>query len=810
MNETGQILHTGIEDEMKKSYIDYAMSVIIGRALPDVRDGLKPVHRRILYSMHESGVTHDKPYKKSARIVGDVMGKYHPHGDAAIYDALVRMAQDFSMRATLVDGQGNFGSIDGDPAAAMRYTEVRLDRLAEEMLSDIDKNTVDFQPNYDESLREPLVLPARIPAVLVNGSQGIAVGMATNIPPHNLGEIIDAVIAVIKRPKISIKELCKIVKGPDFPTGAYIYGDDGIKTAYQTGRGSVIIRSRAFTEKIRKGRDGIVISEIPYQVNKSSLLQQIADLVKMRKIEGIADIRDESDKRGTRIVLELRRGANAGIILNNLYKHTYMEKRFSIIMLALFDRRPEVVGLKRFLQAFVDHRVEVITRRTLYELKKAEDRLHILEGLRIASEHIDAIIELIKKSKDPDDARKRLMRRYHLSEVQAQAILDIRLQRLTSLERVKVKQEYEEVQKNISYLKKLLVDDSMKMKVIIEELETVKEKYADPRRTEIISETEELTIEDFIEEEEMVITVTMNGYIKRTPLSVFRKHNRGGKGTKGMATRDGDFVKDIFITSTHHYILILTQKGKIFWLKVYDIPELSSSSKGQAIVNLIQIDKDDSVATATAVREFKEDEYLIMVTRNGYIKKTTLSEFSSPRPSGIIALNVDADDRLMGVAPSDGANEILIASRMGKAIRISEEDVRPMGRSARGARVMNLGKGDFIVGMSILAGEDFTLLTITEKGFGKRTQLKEYARQSRGGSGRINVKVTKRNGPVTSIMLVQDSDELIVVSASGKALRMKAKDIPRYGRNTQGVKIMDVDGDDRLVGAAKISESIEK
>jgi DNA gyrase subunit A len=810
MNETGQVIQAGIEDEMKKSYIDYAMSVIIGRALPDVRDGLKPVHRRILYSMYESGVTHDKPYKKSARIVGDVMGKYHPHGDAAIYDALVRMAQEFSLRAVLVDGQGNFGSIDGDPAAAMRYTEVRLDMLAEEMITDIDKNTVDFQPNYDESLREPVVLPARIPAVLVNGSQGIAVGMATNIPPHNLGEIVDAAIAVIDKPKITVKDLCKIVKGPDFPTGAYIYGDDGIKKAFETGRGSIVIRGRAFTEKLRKGRDGIIVSEIPYQVNKSSLLQQIATLVKLRKIDGIADIRDESDKQGTRIVLELRRGVNASIILNNLYKHTLLEKRFSIIMLALFDGRPEVVGLKRFLQAFVDHREEVVTRRTLFDLKKAEERLHILEGLKVATEHIDAIIGLIKKSKDPNDAKIKLMRRYHLSDLQAQAILDIRLQRLTSLERLKVKKEHEEVQERISRLKEILVDDSLKMNVIKEELTAVKEKYADPRRTEIISETEELTIEDFIEEEDMVITVTRNGYIKRSPLSVFRKHNRGSKGTKGMATRDGDFVEDIFIASTHHYILILTEKGRLFWLKVYDIPELSASSKGQAIANLIQIGDEDAIATATAVTEFNDDEYLIMVTRNGFVKKTTLSEFSSPRSSGIIAISVDSDDRLIGSGTSDGSNEILIASRMGKAIRFSEEDVRPMGRAARGTKAMNLGKGDFIVGMSILSGEDLSLLTITENGFGKKTFLKEYSSQSRGGSGRININVSKRNGPVTGIMLVKDSDELLVVSASGKALRTKAKDIPSYGRNTQGVKIMDVDGEDNVVGAAKISESIKK
>jgi DNA gyrase subunit A len=808
MSEAEQILQVGIEDEMKKSYIDYAMSVIVGRALPDIRDGMKPVHRRILYSMFETASTHENPYKKSARIVGDVMGKYHPHGDAAIYDALARLAQDFSMRYTLIDGQGNFGSVDGDPPAAMRYTEVRLNKLADEMLADIRKETVDFQPNYDESLSEPTVLPARIPALLVNGSQGIAVGMATNIPPHNLGEVIDATIATMKKPDITVKDLCKIVKGPDFPTGAYLFGDEGAKEAYENGRGSVVVRARVFTEQLKKGKEAIIISEIPYQVNKSALLEQIAELVKDKRLDGITDIRDESDKQGMRIVLEIRRGTNPGILVNNLYKLTSLERRYGIIMLAIVNRRPQVLGLKGFLQAFIDHRVEVVTRRTLHELRKAEERLHILEGLRIAVENIDAIIELIKKSKDPAEAKAKLMTRYHLSEIQAQAILDIRLQRLTSLERVKVMEEYKETKSIIQKLKNILEKDELKTGIIIDELKEIREKYADPRRTEILKRTEDLTIEDFIEVEDMVITFSKKGYVKRTPLSVFRKQGIGGKGVKGMTTHDEDYVRDVFIASTHHYILIFTERGKLFWLKVYDVPEQASSSFGQAIVNLVPIDEGDEVATVIATQEFPEDKYLVMVTQRGLIKKTQLSEFSSPRSNGIIALGVDKDDRMKGVSISDGKNEIILATRLGKVIRFPEDGVRPMGRTARGVKAINLKKDDLIVGMSIPSGKENALMTVMERGFGKRTKLEEYSPHSRGGSGMINVNVTKKNGPVIEILLVKDDDELLVISAAGKTLRMKAKDVPLYGRNTQGVHIIGLGDDDSLVGAAKVTDNI--
>jgi DNA gyrase subunit A len=808
MGEAEQILQVGIEDEMKKSYIDYAMSVIVGRALPDIRDGMKPVHRRILYSMFETSSTHENPYKKSARIVGDVMGKYHPHGDAAIYDALARLAQNFSMRYTLIDGQGNFGSVDGDPPAAMRYTEVRLNRLADEMLADIRKETVDFHANYDESLSEPVVLPARIPSLLINGSQGIAVGMATSIPPHNIGEVIDATIATIKKPEITAKELCQIVKGPDFPTGAYLYGDEGAKEAYETGRGSFVLRARVFTEQLKKGKEAIIVSEIPYQVNKSTLLEQIAELVKDKKIDGITDIRDESDKQGMRIVFEIRRGTNPGILVNNLYKMTSLERRYGIIMLAIVNKRPQVLGLKGFLQAFIDHRFEVVTRRTLHELRKAEEKLHILEGLRIAVENIDAIIELIKKSKDPAEAKAKLMTRYHLSEIQAQAILDIRLQRLTSLERVKVMEEYKETKILIVKLKDILSKSELKIGIIVDELKEIRDKYADARRTEILSQTDELTIEDFIEVEDMVITISRNGYIKRTPLSVFRKQGIGGKGVKGMTTHDEDYVKDVFIASTHHYILIFTEKGKLFWLKVYDIPEQATSSLGQAIVNLVPIDEGDAVATAVATKNFPEDQYLVMVTQKGFIKKTQLSEFSSPRSNGIIALGVDSGDRVKGVSISSGSNEILLATRSGKAIRFSEEDVRPMGRTARGVKAINLKKDDVIVGMSIPSGKENALLTLTERGFGKRTKLEEYSAHSRGGSGMININVTKKNGAVIEILLVRDDDEFLLISASGKTIRIKTRDVPIYSRNTQGVHIIELGEDDSLVGAAKVTENL--
>ncbi len=808
MDEKERIIPVGIESEMKKSYIDYAMSVIVGRALPDVRDGLKPVHRRILYAMYESGITAGTAYKKSARVVGDVMGKYHPHGDAAIYDSLVRMAQEFSMRHILIDGQGNFGSVDGDPPAAMRYTEARLDKFAEEMLRDIKKETVNFQPNYDESLNEPIVLPSRVPTLLINGSQGIAVGMATNIPPHNLGEIINGVEALIKNPDLEIKDLMKHVKGPDYPTGGYIYGDEGIKKAYKTGRGSVTVRARVFVEQVRKGKEAIVINAIPYQVNKSSLLVQIADLVKSKKLEGITDIRDESDKQGTRIVLELRRGVNNGIMMNNLYKHTHLERKYGIILLAINKGKPEVMNLKQILQAFIDHRIEVVTRRTLFELKKAEERLHILEGLRIAVENIDAIIELIKKSKDPQEAREKLMKKYHLSRIQAQAILDIRLHRLTSLERVKIMEEYKETEKLIKELKEILIDEEKKTKIIVDEIGEIREKYEDARRSEILRKTEEISIEDLIEEEEMLITVTDKGYIKRTPLSVFRKQQRGGKGVKGMTTRDGDYLKDIFITSTHHYILILSKKGKLFWLKVYDIPEMGAASKGQAIVNLVQLDSDDEFASAVAVKDFPEDEYLIICTEKGYIKKTALSDFSTIRSSGIIAAGIGDDDSLKSVNITSEGHEVMLASREGKSIRFKESDVRPMGRSARGVKGISLKKSDVVVGMCILTGEEKAILTVTEKGYGKKTLIKEYTTQSRGGSGLINLNITNRNGKVVETLVVTDGDEFLIVSASGKAIRVKSDGTPVYGRNTQGVRLMELGKDDHVVGAAKVTEHL--
>jgi DNA gyrase subunit A len=796
---------------MKRSYLDYAMSVIIGRALPDVRAGLKPVHRRVLYAMHETRNTAEKPYRKSARTVGTVIGRFHPHGDQAVYDTMVRLAQDFSMRYPLIDGQGNFGSVDGDPPAAMRYTEARLHRLAHEVLRDIEKDTVDFGPNYDGSEVEPLVLPAAYPNLLVNGSAGIAVGMATNIPPHNLREVVEAIKLIVRDPEVEFEELLEVLPGPDFPTAGFIYGSAGIRQAYATGRGRVIMRGRAVIEPAtgRKHRDAIVVTELPYQVNKAQLIEEIAELVRRKKIEGIADIRDESDRDGIRMVIELKRDENAGVILNNLYKHTRLQSTFGIINLAIVHGRPQVLPVREMLRHFIDFRREVIVRRTAFDLKKAEARAHILEGLKIAIDHIDEVIELIRKSKSPPEAKEALRLRFHFSDAQAQAILDMRLQRLTGLERQKIVDEYEETIKLIAKLQQILASEPMQLKIAVEEMEAIAERFGDDRRTEIVHRADEISVEDLIQEEEVVITVTHTGYIKRTALSTYRSQRRGGKGRIGMTTRTEDAVAHLFVASTHDYILAFTSKGKVYWIKVHELPDVGTYGKGKAVVNFLQLSAGERVAAMLSVREFDEERYVVLATLKGFIKKTPLSAFSHPRAGGIIALNLEEDDDVFGAGLSAGESEIFLATASGKSIRFHEKDVRPMGRNARGVIGIRMGKGDQLVEMEVLS-EKPDILTVSVNGYGKRTPISEYRLQGRGGSGIINMRTTKRNGQVIAAMEVASDDQLLIITAVGKIIRMDVADISRIGRATQGVRLIQLGSDDRVVSAIRTAEREEE
>ena len=806
-----RLTQVAIEDEMRMSYLDYAMSVIVGRALPDVRDGLKPVHRRILYGMQQMGLAHNRAYRKSAKIVGEIMGNYHPHGDSAIYDTLVRMAQDFNMRYTLVDGQGNYGSVDGDPPAAMRYTEARLTKLAGEMLADIDKETVDFGPTYDESDVEPSVLPAKVPNLLINGAGGIAVGYATNIPTHNIGEVVTALLKVIDEPQVTIDELMEIIPGPDFPTAGYIYGTQGIKNAYHTGRGLLTLRAKTHIETDEKrDRDSIIITEIPYQVNKAKLQEKIAELVHEKRLEGISDLRDESDRDGMRVVIELKKGEIPLVVLNQLYKHTQMQNTFGVIMLALVNNRPEVLNLKQIITAFLEHRREVVIRRTAYDLRKAEERAHILEGLQVALQHLDEIIALIRGSASPDVAKAQLVEQFPLSEVQAAAILDMRLQRLTQLERDKLTQELEDLKTRIASLKAILDSEELIRKIIKDELVEIQESYKDDRRTEIIQQEVEINIEDLIADEEMAVTISHAGYIKRHPVSEYRAQRRGGKGKIGMGVRDEDFVEKLFTASTHDYILFFTDSGKVYWLKVHEIPEAGRVSKGKAMVNLLALASDEKVTTTLPVREFRDDWYVVMATRRGIIKKTKLSAYGNPRQGGIIALTLEEGDKLIGVELTDGQSDILLGSKKGIVIRFSEEDARPIGRTARGVRGIRLDKTNEVIGMATISHEaEASILTATEGGFGKRTLATEYRRQGRGGRGVSSVKVTEKNGLAVSFHQVNDSDEIMIMTAEGKILRTKVGSLRDIGRNSQGVRLIDMEETDRVVGVAKLDESTE-
>ena len=800
-----------IEDEMRKSYMDYAMSVIVGRALPDVRDGLKPVHRRVLFAMNELGNDYNKPYKKSARVVGDVIGKYHPHGDTAVYDTIVRMAQSFSMRYPLVDGQGNFGSVDGDSAAAMRYTEVRMDRLAHELLADIDKETVDFGPNYDDSLQEPLVLPCKFPNLLVNGSEGIAVGMATKIPPHNLGEVIDGLITIIDNPALHEDELLEIIPGPDFPTAGFILGREGINEAYRTGRGIIQMRAKAMVEKDRRtGREAIIVNEIPFQVNKARLIEKIADLVKDKKLEGISDLRDESDRDGMRIVIELKRDTIPQVTLNQLYKMTPMQSSFGIIMLAIVSGQPRILALREVLDKFIEHRKEIVTRRCIFELKKAEARAHILEGLKIALENLDEVIQIIKASANSPEAKERLIARFLFSDIQAQAILDMRLHRLTGLERDKIISEYNEILALIKRLKEILASEVEILNIIKGELTEIRERYADKRRTEIIEKKGELSLEDLIVEEDMVVTVSHSGYIKRNAVSLYRAQRRGGKGKTGMRPKEEDFVELLFIASTHSYILVFTDKGKVYWLKVHEIPQGGRASRGKAIVNLLQIAADENVTSILPVKEFSQNRFIVTATRNGVIKKTDLMAYSNPRAGGIIALTIDEGDCLVSTRLTDGHMDILLASRDGKSIRFPEKNARPMGRTSRGVRGMMLEGDDRIIGMEVVTeATAATLVTITENGFGKRTSLDEYRLQSRGGKGIITIKTSERNGKVVDIKLVDEESDLMFITDRGKVLRTRVGALSIIGRNTQGVRLMVLEPTERIVAVARLAEKDE-
>ncbi|OEU54240.1 MAG: DNA gyrase subunit A [Desulfuromonadales bacterium C00003096] len=800
-----------IEDEMRKSYMDYAMSVIIGRALPDIRDGLKPVHRRVLFAMSELNNDYNKPYKKSARVVGDVIGKYHPHGDTAVYDTIVRMAQEFSMRYPLVDGQGNFGSVDGDSAAAMRYTEVRMDRLAHELLTDLDKETVDFGENYDGSLEEPLVLPCKFPNLLINGSEGIAVGMATKIPPHNLGEVIDGLIAVIDDPTLTFEELLKLIPGPDFPTAGFILGREEIHRAYRTGRGIIKMRARALVEKDRRtGREKIVVTELPFQVNKARLIEKIADLIKDKKIEGISDLRDESDRDGIRVVVELKRDVIPEVTLNQLYKMTAMQSSFGIIMLAIVSGQPRVLALREVLDRFVDHRKEIVTRRCIFELKKAEARAHILEGLKIALENLDEVITIIKSSKNPAEAKQRLIDRFSFSALQTQAILDMRLHRLTGLEQDKIIAEYLEIMTQIARLKEILASEVEILNIIKTELVDIRERFGNARRTEIVEKTGELSLEDLIIDEDMVVTVSHTGYIKRNPVSLYRAQRRGGKGKTGMRPKEEDFVEQLFIASTHSYILIFTDLGKVYWLKVHEIPQGGRAARGKAIVNLLQVASDENITSILPVKEFSEGKFIITATQNGIVKKTDLMAYSNPRAGGIIALTIDEGDRLVSTRLSDGSMDVLLASRNGKAIRFAEKDVRSTGRTSRGVRGMQFEGEDRLIGMEVVSdATSATLVTITENGYGKRTNLDEYRLQGRGGKGIITIKTSDRNGHVVDIKLINEDFDLMFITDRGKVLRTGVCDLSIIGRNTQGVRLMVLENEERIVAVAKLAEKDE-
>ncbi len=804
-----QLLHqrnipVNIEEEMKKSYVGYAMSVIIGRAIPDVRDGLKPVHRRVLFAMNEMGNRWNKPYKKSARIVGDIIGKYHPHGDQAAYDTIVRMAQDFSMRYPLIDGQGNFGSIDGDPPAAMRYTEIRMDRLAEELLTDLDKDTVDFVPNYDESMEEPTVLPARLPVLLLNGSSGIAVGVATNIPPHNLREIVNGTIALINNPDITIEELMRYIQGPDFPTAGFINGREGILSAYRTGRGIVRMRARALIERnARSEKESIIVTELPYQVNKANLIEAISELVKEKKISGISDLRDESDREGIRIVIDLKRDEPSGVILNQLYKHTQMETSFGIIMLAIDHGQPRVFNLKEVLSSFIDFRREVVIRRTRFELDRAKERAHILEGLIIALNHIDEVIAVIKKADNPQEAMVRLCERFGLSEIQAKAILDMRLQRLTGLEREKIDTEYAELMRLIQELLSILGDNRKILDVIVRELDDIKDRFGDDRRTEIVTSVEDIGIEDMIVEEDMVVTVSHSGYIKRNAVSLYRSQRRGGRGKMGMQTKEEDFVENIFIASTHHYILIFTTEGRVYWLKVYQIPQAGRAARGKAIVNLINLAQGEKLAAILPVREFTDDRSIVMVTKKGVIKKTVLSAYANPRSTGIIAMSVDEGDDLIDVQITNNQQDIFLGTRKGKAIRFHAEDVRDLGRTARGVTGIRMDEDDRVVGVEILA-EGNAILTVSENGYGKRTLVVEYPLQGRGGKGTINLKTVAKVGFVAGICQVTGEEDVVLISDTGKIIRLRVDEISLIHRSTQGVKLIGLSEEERIVSMARV------
>lgn len=804
----GRILPVNLEQEMRNSYIDYAMSVIVSRALPDVRDGLKPVHRRILYAMQEAGMTSGKPYKKSARIVGEVLGKYHPHGDRSVYDAIVRMAQDFSMRYMLADGHGNFGSVDGDPPAAMRYTEVRMAKIAELMLQDIDKDTVDFVPNYDESLKEPSVLPSKFPELLVNGTSGIAVGMATNIPPHNMSEVIDGVLMLIDNPDASVEELMTVIKGPDFPTGGLIMGTTGIRDAYTTGRGSVKMRAKAHIETMSNGKPRIVVTELPYQVNKARLIEKIAELARDKQIEGITDLRDESDRKGMSIVIELRKDINPDIMLNQLYKHTQLQDTFGVIMLALVDNQPRILTLKQVLHYYIQHQEDVITRRTRYELSKAEARAHILEGLTIALDHLDAVITTIRESQTADIARNALMDGFKLSEKQAQAILDLRLQRLTGLEREKIEEEYQEVLKKIEWLKSVLADESKIMTIIKEELTAVKEKYGDARRTTITYDMSEMSDEDLIADEDVVLTISHNNYIKRMKLDTYNKQNRGGQGILGMSTKEGDFVENILITTTHHTILFFTSRGRVHYLKAYQIAEASRQARGTALINLLKLDKGEKITAVLQVREYNPAKFLFMATRKGIVKKVQLSEFNTTRKLGVIALKLDDDDELIGVKQTDGQKQIVIGTRNGYAIIFDEEEVRSMGRIARGVKGIKLRDGDEVVGMDTIK-RDSEILTVTAGGYGKRTKVEEYTTHHRGAMGVINLRVTEKTGEVIGLKVVRDGQELMLISTNGIIIRTGLDKISVIGRASQGVIIMKTAEDDKVASMAILTQKAE-
>lgn len=799
-----KILPVNLEDEMKSSYIDYAMSVIVARALPDVRDGLKPVHRRVLYGMHELSLGYNKPYKKSARIVGEVLGKYHPHGDTAVYDSMVRMVQDFSLRYPLVDGQGNFGSVDGDSPAAMRYTEARMARISDELLRDLDKNTVDFSTNFDDSLQEPTVLPSYLPNLLINGASGIAVGMATNIPPHNLSDVVDAVVALIDKPSVENDDLIKIIKAPDFPTGGIIYGYEGVREAYQTGRGRVVIRAKANVETMKNDRENIVITELPYQVNKTNLILKMAELIRGGKISDISNIRDESDRDGMRIVIELKRDAQPAVTLNQLYKHTQMQVTFGVIMLALVNGIPKVLTLKEMMGHFIDHRMDVLIRRTKYELEAAERRAHILEGYIIALDNIDAVIETIKKSKDVETAKANLVKKFSLSEIQAKAILDMRLQRLTGLERQKIENEYKEVIKLIEKLRGILDNEKKRYKIIKDELLEIKERYGDERRTDIIYDFKEFSLEDIIAEEDVVVTISHRGFIKRFPVSGYRKQGRGGKGVTGAGTKDEDFIEHMFIASTHQYILFFTDKGKCYWLKVHEVPEGGRMARGRSILNLLQKERDEKISAFVSVKEFTDDKYLVMVTKNGTVKKTVLSAYSNVRKGGINAINLVENDSLVAVKMTDGTNDLIIGTRKGMAVRFIEKDVRNMGRTSTGVRGIRLGAGDEVVGFIVVKSVS-SLLVVTDKGFGKRSNIEDYRLTKRGGKGIITIKTGEKNGNLIAMMEVNDKDELVIITNQGMVIRQSMANIRIMGRNTQGVRLIRMKEEDTIADIARVA-----